>query len=291
MGIAGHALNPLFSAFGDELAEQTTLGAGAGFGSLAVSLTASGEAAATRLSQLYTDSYGTHGKVARLAVKLAEHFEHQAFRLTVEESVEPGRPRLQVGWQGDWTGEQLMALLSKVRVDEAVLAQAAGLFDALGVENVTGFGFRIDPGGPPEFLVTSAHAFGPDELPDFQGRLDAAMGLLGVSDKQREYVRDTAGSFAPRPVNRVHLSSVIAHERLVPELLVAYPIVPVPLVLRVLSQFAPQEGSGLRLGSMTAAMGIEEEIVSEFTVTARDSEPPGLSFELTSQGMPGVADA
>lgn len=294
IGVDGFALQPLFSSFGAELLTDYTLASTAGFPSLSLATRSSGPHAAERLGNLLANVYQTHPKVGGLATKLCEAFDWGAFHLAVTEQVKAPRsePGLALSWEGGWSQGQVQELLEQVRIDPEVLSRFQTLRGRLTVDKATRFGFRMaTPSSPPVFDITYPWYFAKDDVDQFRAQIGHAAEFLGVSEKQRGWVLGTAASFAPRPMNRVMVTVSVGHDALVNELRITYPYIPAALLMRVLSQFAPVEGSGLKLGAMTAAAGIEAEAITNFYVTARDTEPPGLGFDLRTENLPGAANA
>lgn len=83
-----------------------------------------------------------------------------------------------------------------------------------------------------------------------------------------------------RDLNTTPWTLRLAPDRLLPEVRVTIPFVPVPIVLKVLGQVGAPDGHPAKLGALMAALGIDDDVVWRLHLDARAGEPASASLEL-----------
>jgi len=276
--------------FEQELAHHILLGSAAHFPYLRLHTTARDSAATGRLSGLLVADYGFDSAAATQPKQLEENLGYGLVHAGLDVWRDREAPSLRFGLAGSWSHDEVSKGLVQLGVERETAQVWKEVATMLDVDRVNDVTVELQsPGEAPRFVVAYPLVFALEDLEDFQSRIRLITAALGVSEAQREWFAAMARSFAPRRMNAVHLRMRLSLDAPPSELTVSYPVIPARLVLRLLSQFANEDMNGRRLGGMTGAVGIEEEIVSHLDLVAHDSEPPRITFDVEVEGPPAVA--
>jgi hypothetical protein len=291
-GANGYALKPLVSVFGPELVKRFTLGSRARFPGLRVTTEAMGEFGIERLQKLLGEVYDADAKVVGFVGRFAEQMGSPAFRLTVEEPNQGVLPRIEVGFRGDRALMDAYETLQAMRIGDEAIEVYESTVGRLRVERVDEIAFVLPtPMGPPELAITFPWVFQKSNRDTIGRQLANAAEGVGVSARLCQWSSDMLETFAPREMNLCRVTIPVGLDAPIQSLEVVYPAIPSSLLLRLLGHLAPEDGNGARLGAMTAAVGMKEDVVSSLSLMVRGDEPPGVRFEIEAPGPPAVGDA
>jgi len=284
-------IEALVAAFPSESVRLCTVRSSAGFPELDVSTTVFGLSSIERLEKLLEDGLGAHQKVGRLLRHVIEVLNAGAFKIRVR-SNKDGSAGLLVGVPVEKQVGDILEVLSKCRVKPEVLEAFDTRLGALLSPRISQFSVEFPSlDGPPRFWVDVAHVFTAENQPRFVAVQERLISDIGASKAQQNW-HTTMGQFCTQgSVNHVTIRVGTEFDAMLDEATFSYGPVPVKLVLKLLSQFAPSDGTGTRIAALSVAAGSADDIVQALHLGAWKSEPPRVGFEWRSPGMPSVGDA
>ena len=289
LGIDGFALQPLLEVCARDLVGELVLGVPFGFGSLSACTRVAGADAGARLLALLGEVYQVPAPVLEQARALHADLGARGVTVTVEEAKGAAEPSLAFAYDGPWTLADIATRLPALGIGAAARAAVEQRAAALCPEGavVERLAVTIDkPAAEPEVELTLSYQFLQAEAAARGALLDGVFAALAVSERQRMWAGKMFPTLAPREVNAVTATLTVGRDRLANQVRLRFPDIPSRLVLRLLGQFAPRDDNGKLLGTLEAAAGVKEEMVTALLCTVWDGEPPRLAVELRAAEFP-----
>jgi hypothetical protein len=278
LDLEGWPLDPFLDAFAHEVGAHLTLACPLDFGSLRIETRAQGADAVERARAMMADIYEVPAESVELISVLARWAPEATVHLAAEEVHGKPEPRLRIGFAGARTSVQLFRVLQQLGLSEDLADEIDGVGGQLGIDKVGEVALVLDrPHQTPRIEVTYALLFGIERQAAIRGNIARLFRSLLVSEPTQVWFDAIFETLASHDVNSAPVTVSATRETLLHQARIAFRRVPVPLILRFMTQFKDDPKSPARMGAIAAAAGDESDEAA-FSISASDSLEPELSF-------------
>jgi hypothetical protein len=280
--------DPFVEHFGPELVDSLAFQCPLDFSKLQVSTGSSGDSTIDRVERFINDVYDAPADISAIYRTLAD---------ITNDAISPGiilsKQQMVSGIRMGASGNQATVMagfrtLELLGVQDDVILKLDTIRSRLLAHEVASYEISLDrPFGSPLFTITFEYPTDTENRESRKGQLDYTHQFLGISEAQRKWAGAMFMALTPRANNPVQVGVSLHRNMVLNRINVSYPQIPARLVLRLMSQLTPQtDHPGDKLGVLTGAAAMEEEIVSWLHLCAWDREPPMGSFSLDASRLP-----
>lgn len=284
-------IEAFFGTFPGALIATCYVGSAVGFPYLRLGTFAASDDAFERLRGLIVKGLDGPPKQAGLIEALAQALGASTFNVHLQIGLD-GSVGLEVGLPVETNPMAALDLLTRCRVEASAVDALSDRLLAAGSRRITELSIefpKID--GPPRFWLQANLAVPSADKSAFFAAQARLLSQIGASQAQANWHKGLADFCTPRPENQIGVRLGTDFQAPIDEVWFHYPLVRAGLVLKLISQFAPEDHAGLKVAALSTAAGVVDESVQSLWLGAWKGEPPRVAFGWTSPGIQGMGDA